>query len=105
MIKYIEHADDGTIIKFGVCSEETFKEMSESKKVLEVSALTNDLDRTHRIVNGKLKSKTPEEIELSKPPIIPPTPLEKLPAMITNEQYQNILKRLDSLETTVKIYK
>jgi len=102
MVKYVEYVDDGTIIKFGVCSEKTFNEMGKSKNVLSVSVLSNDLDRNYRIINGKIKSKTPEEIEASKPPILLPTPLEKQPAMITNEQYQNLLKRLDSLETISK---
>jgi len=99
MVKYVEYVDDGTIIKFGVCSEKTFNEMGKSKNVLSVSVLSNDLDRNCRIINGKIKSKTPEEIEASKPPILLPTPFEQQQARITNEQYQSMLDRLTNLET------
>lgn len=47
-----------------------------------------------RVVN-----KTPEEIGAENPPKPKPIPIEKQPAHITNEQWQDVLDRLKKLET------
>lgn len=58
-------------------------------------------DETQKVVAGKIVDKTPEEIELANPTLPEPEPasVEKQPAFITNEQWQDVLERLKKLET------
>lgn len=55
-------------------------------------------DTTQKIVNGKIVNKTPEEIERDNP-APPEIPKGKRHAQITNEQWQNVLNRLEKLES------
>ena len=58
----------------------------------------NDVDdRIHKVVDGKLVNKTPEEIEAEKAPTPPEIPESEKPAHITNEQWQDVLKRIEAL--------
>ena len=50
-------------------------------------------------IAGKIVDKTPEEIEAEKPPEPEPIPYEKQAAHITNEQWQDVLKRLDKVDS------
>lgn len=48
-------------------------------------------------INPRIVDKTPEEIETDNPPPLE-IPKGQRPAIITNEQLQNVMKRLDNLE-------
>jgi len=57
------------------------------------------LDETGQPINPTIVNKTPEEIVADNPPV-PEMPENKRLAHITNEQWQDTLKRLDTLEKT-----
>lgn len=54
-------------------------------------------DATQKIVDGKVVNKTPEEIKRENP-TTPEIPKNRRLAYITNEQWQDVLKRLAALE-------
>jgi len=84
---------DGKVLRSGSCQNDTFYlQAGDGEFVIEGKAD----DITQKIINGKVVDKTHEEIEAEKPPRIPK---EKQPAMITNEQWQDVLDRLKKLET------
>jgi hypothetical protein len=94
MMNYIVHNADGKILSTGSCSARDFgKQAGPGEFVMEGIAD----DRTQKIVGDKIVSKTPEEIAEDNPPV-PDVPFEKQPAYITNEQWQELLERLDRLE-------
>jgi len=102
MKNFIVYNSQGKILRSGTCQDSTFYlQANESEFVKEGTA--NDI--TQKIinvgVNGKIIDKTPEEIEAEKPPQPKSLPHEKQTAHITNEQWQDVLARLNKLETKV----
>jgi len=95
MKNYIVYDQQGKILRAGICPENVlFMQAHEGEFVMEGTA--NDI--TQKIIYGKVANKTPEEIEADNPTPIP-TPLEKQPAHITNEQWQKVQDRLLLLES------
>ena len=95
MKQYIVYDKDGRILRRGQCSEIDFS-LQAHKGEFVLEGIANDVK--HKIVNGKVVNKTPEEIEADKHIKPKPIPLEQQKARITNEQYQKILDRLNILE-------
>ncbi len=79
-------AKDGEFITEGVANDVTQK--------IEFDGL----DEKGQPVNPRVVDKTPQEIETDNPPI-PEVPHGRRPAHVTNAQWQDVLKRLDKLET------
>lgn len=93
-MKYIVYNNAGRILRTGKCQDKDISlQAGDSEFVIEGKA--NDV--TQKVVGGRVVDKTPGEIEVDNPPI-PKLPLEKQIACITNEQWQNVLVRLDKLE-------
>lgn len=76
-LKYFQ-AGDGEFVMEGVADDTT-------QKIIDVG------------IKGKIVDKTPAEIEADNP-TPPEIPFEERTARITNEQLQNVMKRLDNLE-------
>jgi len=88
----IYNKNTGQILSSGICQNSTFlKQAKKDEFVMEGTA--NDV--TQKIVDGKVVDKTPEELEVQKPPVIPK---EKQQTFITNEQLEIILSRITALE-------
>lgn len=99
MKSYIVYNSNGKILRTGACGEDAlFVQAGNNEFVIEGEA--NDV--TQKVANpgiaGKIVNKTPEEIEAEKPSVKPES--EQL-ALITNGQYQDILDRLEVLESEV----
>lgn len=105
MKKFIVYNERGKILRVGRCQNIDFYiQAKENEFVMEGMAD----EATQKIINvgiaGKVFNKTPQEIEAEKPPELPELPEipeSQRPATITNEQLQDILKRLDDLEKSV----
>ena len=99
MKRFIIYNLDKKMLRTGGCSDGDFLlQAKDGEFVMEGRA--NDvtqkvefdgLDEKGQPVNPRVINKTPEEIEAEKPPEIP---FEKLPAQITNEQWQGVLAKL-----------
>ena len=94
-MKFIVYNRNGKILRTGICAaQDLFLQAGDSEFVMEGAA--NDI--TQKIANagikGKVVNKTTEEIELDSPVVL----AGEQPANITNEQWQDVLKRLDKLE-------
>ena len=106
MKNFIVYNIKGKILRTGNCQNSTLhSQVKENKFVMEGTA--NDitqkiefdgLDVDGQPINPRVVDKTPEEIETDNPKI-KPKPFEKQIAYITNEQYQALLDRLETLET------
>jgi len=106
MKRYTVYNATKEILRTGGCSDgDFFKQARNSEFVVE--GIANDitqkvefdgLDEKGQPINPRVVDKTPEEIEADNP-TPPEISFEKLPAQITNEQWQDVLKRLDKLET------
>lgn len=102
---FIVYNQVGKFIRSGGCQNKNFfLQAKESEFVFEGTG--NDvtqkikfdgLDIDGQPVNPRVVDKTPEEIEADNP-TPPETPFEKRTAHITNEQWQDVIKRLDNLE-------
>jgi len=91
----VYNVQTGIIVKTGICSDSNFARQAEKgQKVIEGEAS----DVRQKVVDNVVVDKTPEEIEADKPPAIP---FEHKPANITNEQWQDVLNRLDALENSL----
>ena len=98
MKNFIVYDATGQILRTGICQDSTFYlQAQDDEFVMEGKAN----DATQKIVNvgikGKIVDKTPEEIEADNPKPIE-IPVEKQLALITNEQWQDILDRYKNLE-------
>lgn len=94
MRRFIVHDKQGKILRTGVCPAQDFvHQAKEGEFVLEGTAN----DAIQKIVNNKVVNKTPKEIERDN--LTPmPVPFEKRSAHITNEQWQDVLNRLNQLD-------
>lgn len=105
MKKFIVYKLDKKISRTGGCSDKDFSlQAKDDEFVMEGEA--NDetqkiefdgLDEEGQPINPRVVDKTPEEIEADNP-----TPLEipegERPACITNEQWRDVLNRLENFE-------
>lgn len=99
MKNFIVYDIQGKILRTGICRDSTFyRQANDGEFVMEGRAN----DATQKIINagvkGKIINRTPQEIETDNP-ITPEIPESQRPAHITNEQLQDVLKRLKTLET------
>ena len=106
MKNYIIYNQDGKIQRTGSCPENVFSlQAMNGDFVMEGKADDatqkiefDGFDEEGQPINPKIVDKTPEEIKADNPMLIV-MPFEKRSANITNEQLQNILNRLSTLET------
>lgn len=91
---YIIYDKNGKIIRAGSCPDSMFLLQVHNDEFIMEGTADNI---TQKIVDGKIVNKTSEEIKADNPPL-PEIPKSKRPIMITNEQYQSILDRLNKLE-------
>lgn len=103
MKRFIVYNKDGKILRHGGCPDYNFNlQAQENEFVMEGTA--NDLkqkveffwDIDHNPIDPRVINKTPEEIEAENPPDVQ---FEKQIAHITNKQWQDVLVRLDKLES------
>ena len=85
MKSYVLYDEKGEIVKSGQCSTAKFKRLSKKRKLI-LEGVGND--ETHKVEDGKL---APKEVEEKAPPV------EFFRAIITQEQWETVLKRLDNL--------
>lgn len=93
MKNYILYNKKGKILRTGSCQDESFDLQVQQEGEFIIEGMANDA--IQKIIDGKVVDKTLEEIEAEKPM---PLPFEQQPAFITNEQWQEILNRLITLE-------
>lgn len=92
---YVLYNKEGEIVSTGTCMDGDLSIQTRAGTfILEGKAD----DRYQKIADGQVVDKTPEEIAADSPSKSEPLPFEKQSAFITNEQYQNILSRLNNLE-------
>lgn len=86
-------ADD--ILRTGLCQDVDFEIQAHANEFV----MEGEADAvTQKIVEGEVVNKTPAEIEAEKPPEPEPVPIGQQQANITNEQWQDVLKKLKKLE-------
>lgn len=91
-MSYIIYNEAGKILRVVQCSPAmSLLQAKKDEFIMEGDAD----DATQKVVNGRVVNKSPEKIETTKFLVIP---IEKQPANITNEQWQDVLKRLSALE-------
>jgi len=95
-MKYLIYDKVGIILRTVECSPAMASiQVKKGEFIMEGEAN----DDVCKIINGKIVSKTPEEIEATNPTPNPaPVPFEKQIAYITNKQWQAVLARLNKLE-------
>ena len=93
---YIVYDENGKILKTGTCPSSM---LSNQAKVGQFVIEGKAKDNLHKIdiITKEILNKTVEEIEQSKPIEPEIIPFEQQQANITNEQYQNILDKLNKL--------
>ena len=97
-MNYITYDENGNILKYGICSKEKYKTQKESgERIIQVDIYEDAIDITKKVINGRLVDKTSNEIKLTRQKI------QRIPegqqvAVITNDQWTDILARLDALE-------
>ncbi len=94
MKNFIVYNEQGQILRTGTCQNSNFYlQAGDDEWVME--GVADDV--AQKIVNagvaGKVVDKAPGEMKIDSP-----TPENQRPAMVTNEQWQAVLKRLDELE-------
>lgn len=99
MKNFIVYNGQGKILRVGCCQDNTFYlQAKDDEFVIEGKADA----ATQKVINvgvkGKVVDKTPVEIEAEKPTLRAPVSPEQQPAYITNEQWQDVLRRLDDLD-------
>jgi len=95
-VKYLIYDKAGIILRTIECSP-AMASIQAKKGEFIMEGEANDA--VCKIVDGKIVSKTPEEIEATDPTVNPaPVPFEKQIAYITNKQWQDVLDRLAALE-------
>lgn len=85
-------------MRTGTCQDKTFNLQAETDELI-MEGEADDVNQ--KIVGrgklGRVVDKTHEEIEAENPPPLE-IPQEKLPAVITNEQWLDVLNKLDKLQ-------
>lgn len=85
---YIIYDAAGNILKSGQCSTAKFERLrKEGERIIE--GVGNDIE--HKVVNGKIQSKE------SIPEVVPS--INYFPALISQQQWEEVLARLDKLES------
>lgn len=104
-MKFIVYDKNKKILRTGSCSaQDSFLQAQDGEFIIE--GIANDatqkvefdgFDEKGQPINPRVIDKIPDEIEKDSPP--EPRLLKgKQPANITNEQWQDVLKKLDDLE-------
>lgn len=89
--RFIIYNKNGVILRTGSAPANMFSIQRHGDELI-MEGTANDV--TQKIVGGQVVDKTPEELE-AKPLKIPE---KDMPATITKEQWQDVLKRLATLE-------
>lgn len=108
MKNYIVYNSDGKILVTGCCAETDFLLQAQDGEFV-MEGVANDvtqkvefdgLDEENQPINPRVVDKTPAEIERDNPTPVP-IPFEKKPALITNEQWENMQNRIAELESKI----
>jgi len=92
MRNFIVYNRAGKILRTGLSQDANFLKQAVKGEFV-MDGVADDI--TQKIVNGKVVDKAPGEIPNERLPLIP----ESIkPANVTNEQWRDVLKRLDALE-------
>ena len=105
-MSYIIYNEAGEILRVVQCSPAMSKiQPKEGEFIMEGTAngvtqkiKFDGLDVNDQPINPRVVNKTKEEIKRENP-TIPKVPKSQKPAYITNKQWQDVLKRIDKLET------
>lgn len=93
-MRFIVHNQEGKILRTGECTAHDLP-LQAHKDEGEFAIKGVADDSTQKIVDGKVAGKTPAEVEAEKPK---PVPVGQQQANITNEQWEDVLRRLEALE-------
>ena len=104
--QYVIYDVSGRILRTGGCADDdlNIQVQNENENVMEGNADSV----TQKVVEGRIVNKTAGELENDKPfvpepPELPgPVSFEHQKADISNEQWQNILERLNELERGIR---
>lgn len=99
MRNFIVYNSKGEILRTGLSQDiDFYVQAQDGEFVMEGQAdsLTQKVIINHNLA-GIVVNKTVEELEKDKPAPTPEMPRGKRPAHITNEQWQDVLRRLDKL--------
>ena len=90
--EFTTYDKDGVITNTGMClvSDVDVQVKDDESIILEKT----DVHR-QKVVGGKIVNKSQQELEAEQPP---PIPFEQQSALITNEQWQEVLSRISKLE-------
>lgn len=103
MKDFIVYDKQNNILRTGVCQVKTFH-LQANKGEFAMEGIADDatqkiefdgFDVDGQPINPRVVDETPEEIEVEK---LPEIPERMLPANVTNEQWQSIVKRIEMLE-------
>jgi len=96
-MKYVIYDKTGTILRQVQCSESMGRiQAKENEFIMQGTAN----DRYQKIVDGKIVNKSPDEIVRDNPET--EIPKEKRARVISNEQWDGIMARIESLESEAK---
>ena len=95
-MKYIIYNEAGEILRVVDCHP-TLEQIQAHDGEFILQGEANDV--TQKVVGSKIVDKTPQEIAADTYTPPPEKQFEKRPAIITNEQWQDVLDRLKKLET------
>ena len=108
MRNFTVYDKEGKILRTGRCRNVDFlRQAHEGEFIIRdvANAATqkvefDDFDENGQPIDPRIVDKTPEEIERDNPPLpeVVELPKGKRLASVTNEQWQNVLKRLDKLD-------
>lgn len=97
MKNFVIYNSAGEIMRIGICSKKDFRLQVQKDKDEYILKGIADAT-TQKIVDGEIVDKTPAEIRTFNPTTLPTIPEGQRFAMVTNEQWQDILKRISALE-------
>jgi len=98
MKQFIIYNTQGKILRTGTCQDKCFDLQASNPGELVLEGAADDLK--HKIAGKKVIDKTQPEIEIEKSRQRK-TPKEKKYVRINSEQWQDVLARLNKLETKV----
>ena len=103
-ISFIVYDAIGKILRTGICPKSVLQVQATGPTEFVIEGEADDavdkieieeFDDKGKPIKVRIKKKTPEEIEAERPPEVP---FKKQQANITNEQYEDLLKRIAELE-------
>lgn len=96
MKNFIVHTGIGKILRTGSCPDNAFELQAHNEGEFLLEGVAKR--KTQKIIKGKIVNKTPEEIEVDKPPESEPISHEQQQVNITNKQWRDVIDRLNVLE-------